>query len=659
MCTITITNVFGLEAGLIGIRVSGTVADCTPDAKGVRVIVRVSCQLNGPFVELPAQVAPNGHWEVLFPNPPAGCTCTGKVFVRARCATDPLCNAVISPGMRCSACPKVELFSGDDTGPGPIEVVCNPDGTASVRMAVEVTNSTPALITAIIRPGPGGILETVPGDHPSQTIFPGGGPFLLTGTCRYMTPGDPAPFVEILDFNFQPFGCPPFPIPVGHLPACPASDCPQILNVDVDIRDCEPDPGDGNKIKRVVVFTPIVSTTTGIVSFAWNFGDGTGIAPRAGLGPPSQELVRYEFGPSSPPSLCIVVDQEGCEQPPCAVIPLTEFDSFEVCECPAIVSIAVTFGGCEVDPADGQLKRRADFSATTTIPIGLNTIWIWTFGDGTPDQLGTGPSPTDPQLLEATHLYAAVPVDPPTLLIQSEAPCPQVSGEVPLSEFDTFQPCGGGGPGGGNGSPSWCGLFTFAIAAAAALAMGLTIVLIVAQRCGSVPVPPWLWGVLAGAWLIVGALIILAVVLCRLNICPCLTRCDWLLIVWIPLLAGAIVAFYLASCCTLMWWVGLGLFLAALGTFGLWMRECHPTRCDILDALLLVLVSGVIPTISYVNLIPAVKACGNLWIQALIAFIGAVLAYAAVNCNTAANRRSLSPQSSRSICQDCEHEETS
>jgi hypothetical protein len=527
-----------------------------------------------------------------------------------------------------SDCPDIRLaFGMDDVDvKEPIEVTCNPDGTASVTIRLVITNTTTRFAVFRSDCGPGGVKEQ---GGITTGITPGAPSYYYSFTCRYNTPSAPTPFIEILDQDFEPFGCPSFQIPVDPIPACPPSECPQVLGLEVEILGCTRDPEDGNKLKRRVVFTPSLYLQTAISNHTWFFGDGES---DPSSGPPMQAVHLYEAAPSVPPQLCIFPTGEDCE-PECFEVPLSEFTDFRLCECPQIVDIAVQLGDCERDQSDGKLKRNVTFVPTLTGPTP--SAYNWTFGDSSSD-VGAG-SPGS-----VSHLYEQAPATPPRLCIQAGAPCEENCRDVPLSEFDPFEPCQDDSDG-GNGGPSWCGVLTYAIAALAALALATTLVLLTVQFCLSIPVPGWLWGVVVGLWAAVGVLIILAGILCRIGICPCLTKCDWLLISWVPSLAGAIVALYLAGCCGWMGLVASGLFLAALATFALWKRSCDPTRCEILDWLVVAIVSGVGPAIAYLNLISALQACGNTWVATAAATLGAALAVAATACHATSNQQARLP----------------
>jgi hypothetical protein len=426
-----------------------------------------------------------------------------------------------------------------------------------------------------------------------------------------------------LDVNFQPFGCPDFQIPVDPLPACPPSGCPHIESVYVEILGCIRDTQDG-KVKRRVTFTPSIYLPTEVSNHIWIFGDGQS---DPASGPVMQGMHLYEVAPSVPPQLCIFPTSETCDSE-CFEIPLSDFADFEQCECPQIAAIDVQIEDCERDQ-DGNQKRRVTFVPTLTGPNP--SAYNWTFGDGSSDVGAGSPGPI-------SHLYEQVPTTPPRLCIQAGAPCEETCRDVPLSEFDQFEPCEEDGDG-DDGGPSWCGVLTVAIAALAALALTTTLVLLAVQFCLSIPVPAWLWGVVLGLAAAVAALIILSRILCAVGICPCLTKCDWLLIAWVPALAGAIIALYLTGCCGWMGFVALGLFVAASATFALWKRSCNPTRCEILDWLLIAIVSGVSPAITYVNLIPALRACGYTWVAAAAASLGAALLIAAAACRLRSNQQ--------------------
>jgi hypothetical protein len=141
-------------------------------------------------------------------------------------------------------------------------------------------------------------------------------------------------------------------------------------------------------------------------------------------------------------------------------------------------------------------------------------------------------------------------------------------------------------------------------------------------------------GIVVGLGIATAAAILAAYLLCLFHVCPCLNSCDWLAIVWMASLIGAITALYLGGCCTLMYLVAAGLGLAALIVFAIWVFRCEPNACDIWKHLLVALVSGTAVVLSYLVPIPIVSACGLSFVPAAVATLGAVVAGAvATTCH--------------------------
>lgn len=211
---------------------------------------------------------------------------------------------------------------------------------------------------------------------------------------------------------------------------CP-QECPEITDITVEIGECEEDPVDG-KLKRKVTFTPTVTGTP--TTYKWTWGDMTSDPTMAWpITPPPVSVHLYQVKPTAEPEFEIFGPF-----PPCGsetkTVSISEFDTFEPCECPEITKIDVEIGECVEDPEDAKLKREVKFTPTVTGP--MPDAWEWKFGDGETD-FGPGLPTAD----ESTHLYETIPPDPPEFCIQGPDSCPDTCRDVPLSEFDTFEPC--------------------------------------------------------------------------------------------------------------------------------------------------------------------------------------------------------------------------
>jgi hypothetical protein len=508
-------------------------------------------------------------------------------------------------------CPNVHLTLPEDVDSGPeVEVTCNPDGTASVTIGITVNNTTPNFILCVGRCGPGGVIEQGGGST-------GGGPgtvFAFEFVCRYNTPSTPTPFVEILDINLQPTGCPNYQVPVAPIPACPISVCPLVQGVQVEVRECARDPQDGGTLKRRVTFTPSLYLPAGIASHVWMFGDGATV-PNSG--PPTQTEHLYELAPSIAPQLCISPTSAEC-QPQCFEIPLSDFAGFRLCECPQILDIGVQVGACETDPADGKLKRNVTFTPALTGPSPSAHNWI--FGDGSSD-VGAGTPGS------VSHLYEQVPAIPPRLCVQATAPCEETCREIPLSAFDQFEPCvgGGGGDGGDNGGGE--GGLCFGARAVMTIAAILAIVSVALAAC----VPPAATPLL---WLAVGLGLVTAVAAIVWSIfCP--KPCGWgALLAWQVALGVGFILLCFTVCCPTFWLLGVGLVGVGVGLMFTWKNRCNMSNCALLKELVIAISGVVLPLLGWLEVIPVLAACVNPLVTGALSTLAAAIAVAATNCDS-------------------------
>ena len=456
MCNITVEQVIGIGVPLTDLRIIGTVEDCPEPFEGPQLEVAISCEsVDGPFTSWQSADIFDDQWEIVIPIADQPCRCPGTVFVTARCNAVPEC--VLEPTPMeipdCIECPIVELAALDDAGQSPVRWRCNSDGTVSVTIEVQVTNTTSNHIEAELDCGPNGTSEF----KGSISISPGGGSGTFTNICRYPTPVTPQPFVTIFfgaGPDRVPSNCPPFRIPVGFIPECrPPEDCPEILSVQIQMQGCERDETDG-QLKRRVTFIPDWWGPTPL-SHQWNLGNGEIIPdpiPVGGNGPPTNFDFLYSEKPLSEPSLTIF-GPDGCVDS--YSIELDNFIGFQMCECPEIVDIDVTIGRCEKDDDDDDIiKRKVTFTPTLSGPTPL--AYEWDFGDGDSD-IGAG----TPGVVD--HLYSSAPTTEPFLRIVADEPCQEEIYEVPLSEFNSFKPCGDDDKNGGGDSGFCAGLLITAI----------------------------------------------------------------------------------------------------------------------------------------------------------------------------------------------------
>lgn len=176
-----------------------------------------------------------------------------------------------------------------------------------------------------------------------------------------------------------------------------------------------------------------------------------------------------------------------------------------------------------------------------------------------------------------------------------------------------------------------CGTMLWAVGAAMCLAAAAVAITLAVNLCvPGVAAISWWWAI--GPSILAGALIALWYVLCTfVPDCECPTECDWAQIATMTAFASAAVVGWLAGCCPLLTWISAG-FLAAFGAaLGAWVKACEPGTCKVLKASLVALVSGAIPSITYIALVPTLAACGSTIVAAAAATVAGVLGVAAAS----------------------------
>jgi hypothetical protein len=215
-------------------------------------------------------------------------------------------------------------------------------------------------------------------------------------------------------------------------------DCPEITFPGDDVIkpvfvECNPD---GTASVTVNFF--IKNTTSTFLYIILNPGiGGTAVSGGAvGITPGGSffatAVLQYPT-PSSPQPFIEILDinlePTGCAPIP---IPVPPIEPCEAANCPVITRIEVEFLDCELDPADGILKRRVRFTPSLAGPEPV--AHDWSFGDGKSDG-GLGP----PGIIE--HLYDGPPTFPPELCVTGPEGCPRTCQSVQLTGFDVFEPC--------------------------------------------------------------------------------------------------------------------------------------------------------------------------------------------------------------------------
>jgi hypothetical protein len=426
-------------------------------------------------------------------------------------------------------------------------------------------------------------------------------PLTHTETHRYLPPG---PYTATLNI-ILPTPCDPHPVTIPLLDAC-AANCPKVEGLTANVIGCA-----GGGKSASVTFTGTVPAGS-TCKFKWDFGDGS---PSIVTSTPT---INHLYSAPGTYAVAVVAICGGV-----CIEPTTVTVTVPPC-CPILKGLSGTVDGC----AGGGESASVTFVATTD-PGGASGTYTWTFDDGTPPQTTSGPTITHSYTTPGTKtvhvslmpFMPGMTCDPTTVSTTVSVPaCPPVSSPPPG---------GGNGPGGGG----LCGSFTYIIAAL----LGLTIavgILIGTLYCMGLPVPPVVWGIVAGLGIATAAAIALAYVLCALGICPCLDSCDWLAISWMASLIGAIVALFLAGCCPVMYGVAAGLGATALSVFGVWLFKCKPSACDVGAHLLVALASGAAVALSYLVLLPPLSACAFTWVLAAVSTLVGVTTVAVAVCKS-------------------------
>lgn len=606
-CDVTITEVKGILAApgdtvTDSVRVTGTASECASISVGsgsFAIHVSVDCG-NGP-VEVSVPVV-GGNWQA---EVKAACTCGERVLVTAICITDPACRDTFDGPLDCeeNACPTV--VASVAIGP------CNADGTRSASLTANFTSL-----------GAGGpiVVEWDYGDGTSGSAFAVSAIGTFTeGPHAYAGPG---PFPAQLNF-ILPAACPPvdFTVDLTAVTPCPAAPCPDIVSFSAAASGlCNADS------TRDVTLSATLSGGPP-QTFHWEFGTPdsatltldatvpgtlpvtTHAYPAPGTGVSSYTATFTVTGtdPSCVRTETVLVTVAGCGG-----------------ACPTIDTVTASVGDCD---ASGRRSVVLD----ATLVGGGFLEYQWVFGDGdtqTIDATITG----NPQ---TSHAYTAPGSYTATLTATTPGGCDDAEDSVVVA----VPACGdGGGSGGGNGGGGACGSLLLIVAALLIIATGATLFTLALSICPPlmvVPVPGWVWGIVAGLWVAAGAAVVIWLLLCAFGICDCPSKCDWAAIGWMTSLAGAIIALYLAGCCSGLWWLlVIGLGVAAVGAFTYWVAECDPTPCRILDLMLVVFASVAATAITYIAAVPVILTCGFTWVEVAVATIVAALAVAVPTCHS-------------------------
>lgn len=115
---------------------------------------------------------------------------------------------------------------------------------------------------------------------------------------------------------------------------------------------------------------------------------------------------------------------------------------------------------------------------------------------------------------------------------------------------------------------------------------------------------------------------------------------KWYLFGWQTSITAAIGLLYYSNCCQSLLWAGLAFLTAAIGFFYGWIRACHPTKCDIVRELLVVLSTLLLPIIGSIANVGVLQECISPIGDTILFIINGIIAAAAGICllNTAADQ---------------------
>jgi hypothetical protein len=307
---------------------------------------------------------------------------------------------------------------------------------------------------------------------------------------------------------------------------------------------------------------------------------------------------------------------------------LTGSSSFALSRCPGGDGPCPTLGNLSVtvDCADPAASRSATLTASVTVqdPAGLAARFIWDFGDGSPPVVTTAPN--------ATHTYGTPGTYTVRVRVQSRVPCND-AGPTEAVTSVTVQTClcppgqtrTDGGPCRPPPNEEGTGCFIARIAAAVLLALALLALLL--GLCITSLAP--------GIFYVALGLAIAAVVVIILWLILCPTKaCGWLLLLLAQVFLGVgwISTYFGTNCCSWLWIAGVGLLLLSGGLFAAWAYLCRPGPCQFLREVAIPLTAVVLPAIAYILLVPGVSACVNSIVAIIMSTDAGIITTSALAC---------------------------
>jgi hypothetical protein len=578
--------------------ISGTASDCPV------VLLSIDCGY-GPHIHAANVDLSNCTWQAVLTQGTAwaGCPCGQALEITASCALDSECkDSWRTDALECTSqdepvCPSIDIQV--------TELDCDPStGYRNVEIEVRVRNFTtiPAIVNVVCGTNLIGTLNAIAGQTRTAT-FPTSLPTGVTHSCVALAPSHP--------------GCDGEEFYIGPLDACPL-DCPVIEDIQIiNIDGCA--MADDVSRNATVTFEAIAPAATNACQYRWNFDDGS--APQTTPGP----TVDHTY--TSPGTYGVNVTLI------CGSLCIEPSQSYDViipecCSELATDSLIVNLNGCAGNGGTAAVSASVDTasdSAAGTFEWFVDGVSQGTTSDGLSPGIGITTSGSHVIEVEFT------PEDPE---------CPSSS----LSEEITVDQC----PPQRQPRNFICqSLFVLILVFGVVVASISTLLVIINFCIPGVTLPPVVWYILVGLWAAFVILLAIAAVLCRLRICPCLTRCQLLSLLWAMLLTAALTALYIVTCCQPI----AGILAASLGAlaaaaFALWVRQCEPTLCEIAGLLAIVLASwsvlafaGVDGIINWITTffpgnpdVQALLGCQSNIVRNIIGVISAILVPIAITC---------------------------
>ena len=184
------------------------------------------------------------------------------------------------------------------------------------------------------------------------------------------------------------------------------------------------------------------------------------------------------------------------------------------------------------------------------------------------------------------------------------------------------------GGGGHEEESNWCWALRLAIVISLVIA-GVAAVLML---CFPALVTPLAWITGVAAFIAAGAAV-------WWELIDCKKPCGWgLLLGWQSAIGIGYVLSYFGKCCP--WWMAVG-GLAAVGSglagAGWWKTKCHATMCNVMVEMGFVLLGVLGPVLSWIELVPLVKACVDPTAKTLLALAAAAIGIAALKCKVSSS----------------------